>query len=331
MKKVCAAVLMFVLIIELNTVSGQFYYPFPDTLASWSEAGGGCDEPGNPTWCSYDGFHFELAHDTIIDSKVYTLLGYQQSYSYDAIFNGSFWDYFEGNYLLFFPGNIVGAIREDSSKKVWFRALYNSFTVGGFPTMQTFPQDTDILIYDFNLQVGDTVDWKAYSQVVEAIDSIQLLNTDWRKIYQFDWGDFWIEGIGSNLGLFGAYNGPPFEGGYELLCFKKDSILLYENLGYMASSCDQTYLGIGETESSLLSIFPNPANDFIIFDLSAFQHENLKLTIFTSKGQTALMQNTDHSAIIKISTNQLRGNGLYFYTLSIGQNKLVSGKFIIDR
>ncbi|HYV90701.1 MAG TPA: T9SS type A sorting domain-containing protein [Chitinophagales bacterium] len=337
MKKFLLAFLIFISVTEMKISFGQTYHSFPDTMASWSEAGGDCDDAYNPTWCWDDGWHFELVKDSIINSNNYTLLSYQQSYSYVAFFNGNYWIYLGGNYPLEFPGDVVGGIREDSGKKIWFRALGNPFTVQGFPTSKTFPQDSDILIYDFDIAVGDTLSWKEYDPIVYSIDSIQLLDLEWRRTYRFSSyyyyeADFWIEGLGSNLGLFGAYNGPPFEGGYQLLCFKKDSNLLYENLGYGAVSCDELYTDIlEEGHQKSISVFPNPVSDFITFYPSNFPCEKFTLTIYNSNGQQLNDYNNLHSSQLKIPVTQLGADGLYFYTLSVDNQKIFAGKFMVQR
>lgn len=107
MNKFLLVFLFFIPVVGMKISFGQAYHPFPDTLASWSEAGGNCDEAYNPTWCWDDGWHFELVKDSIINSKNYTLLSYQQSYSYDAFFNGNYWTYISGNYPLEFPGMLL--------------------------------------------------------------------------------------------------------------------------------------------------------------------------------------------------------------------------------
>lgn len=163
------------------------------------------------------------------------------------------------------------------------------------------------------------------------------MNLEWRKTYRFNSNyyyeaDYWIEGLGSNLGLFGAFNGPPFEGGYQILCFKKDSNLLYENLGYGASSCDELYTNIleGEHQNSI-SAFPNPASDFITFDLRNFPNEKFTLAIYNSSGQQVNHFSNLHSSQVKIPVSQLGDDGLYFFALNFEENKIYSGKFLVQR
>lgn len=76
-----------------------------------------------------------------------------------------------------------GYIREDTiQKKVYF--LIN---------------EEEFLIYDFSLQVGDV--FTTYGWEVENIDSILLDDGQYRKRWVYWQDNFWIEGIGSSLGL----------------------------------------------------------------------------------------------------------------------------------
>ncbi|MCF8366517.1 MAG: T9SS type A sorting domain-containing protein [Bacteroidales bacterium] len=131
----------------------------------------------------------------------------------------------------------VGFLREDTmSSKVWFTR--------GDP-------DEIGLIYDFNLQVGDTVNIDNYYVfedallVCQSIDSI-IINGSVKKCiflhapdsYEFD---VWIEGIGSRYGLLvgGFYNAPG--GASSLLCCTKNDTLIFADTVFNTCYIDEFY------------------------------------------------------------------------------------------
>jgi Secretion system C-terminal sorting domain len=334
MKKFLLAFLIFVSVTEIKISFGQTYHPFPDTLASWSESFSYCDDPRNQwTTCYLNGYLFSLAADTFIDGKKYTLVGYNPTYQETIYWNGNIAGV-NLNYLL--PGKIVGCIRSDSSKKVWFRSISDTVNyVSG--SAYYFPADSDILLYDFNVQAGDSLSWKPFNSKVEQIDSVQLNDGGWRKrIHLTSNGMYepedWIEGVGSNFGLFGSYTPPPFEAAFFLNCFGQNDLLLIESLPFNGQDCDHVLTSISEIESqNSISVFPNPASNFITFDLSNFPNEKFSITIYNSSGQQVSYYSNLHSSQLKIPVSQLSGNGLYFYSLNVEEKKIYSGKFLVQR
>lgn len=147
--------------------------------------------------------------DTIIDSNNYKKL------------MSSGWT-FTGDIICENPPNpiigYVGAIREDTvANKVFFRPTW------GFPV--------DTLLYDYNLNVGDTI--KGYlpsfnNITVDSIDSVLIGNTYHRRwILDNQEEGAIIEGIGSTYGLI-EHIGVQFLGGYlsGLICIKDSSGVL---------------------------------------------------------------------------------------------------------
>jgi hypothetical protein len=244
------------------------YKTFGDSLARWSQETGSCDSwTSTPLNCFYSGWVNDLGADTLINGLVYKKVGLQQSWSY---YKNEIWgDVIAGNYQLTFPGALIGGIREDSLKKIWFRRFDNSSApidlLPGFNNF--FIVDSDVILYDFNIQVGDTLPWKPYLNVVEAIDSVQLATGEWRRLFNLGWdigaNDYWIEGIGAATGLFGSYWGPPFEHVLRLDCYKIGDSLVFQNGFYNGiADCETIYIGVDEVKTeNNVSIFPNPAYD----------------------------------------------------------------------
>jgi hypothetical protein len=147
-----------------------------------------------------------------------------------------------------FPANwtYYGAIREDN-QKVWFLSASNN---------------PEALLYDFDLNVGDTINILHDPMIVDSIIDKPINNEDRKHIY-FSYYDsiikeVWIEGIGSNKGFLSPGSGFAVGGRYWLLCMKEQASTVYMNPNFnhcfMAS-------GISENKSSVFHLYPNPANN----------------------------------------------------------------------
>ncbi len=184
------------------------------------------------------------------------------------------------------------------------------------------------LLYDFSLQVGDTLfsAWAAFggSIVVEQIDTVTLFNGEVRKRWTFDsWVElsYYIEGIGMGTGLFGDF--VQFEWWSELACVQLNGEQLWEANSYW-SGC---YGLVGEDEiaTNTLQIYPNPAGDFI--RLSTPENFNrAEVKIFNSLGQLVLVDAIQsENAVIDVSDLE---RGMYF-VLVTSENGILKEKLII--
>lgn len=138
-----------------------------------------------------------------------------------------------------------GALREDG-QKVWFYSKTNN---------------SESLIYDFNISVGDTINWLLDPMIVDSITN-KPVNNEARKHIYFSYYDstikeVWIEGIGSNKGLLESGTGMAVGGRYWLLCMKEQASTVYMNPNY-----NHCFLasGISENKNSVFHLYPNPAN-----------------------------------------------------------------------
>lgn len=154
-----------------------------------------------------------------------------------------------------------GLIREDTvAGLVWYRDLI--VTSGSYDTVEK-------IAFDFTLQAGDTFDVlkTGLSDTMNIVDSIKVIN-GLKYIYfraQFNQGDpyCFIEGIGSNVGIFLKHWGPTLMFGQYLLCSYKDKIRTgYENRRYNGD-CNP-YLNVPEPpkpDKDVITIYPNPSRD----------------------------------------------------------------------
>ena len=228
-------------------VKAQFndYHPFPDSNAVW----------GMTSWCM-DGQCGDAAH-------------VQNSYAGDTLIDGFQYKRIQEIFVMtssngccYPPENLgSGFLREDTiAKKVYWR----SEAMAG-----------DTLLYDFDVQVGDTLTGYMGScdmtWTVGSIDSI-LIDLNYRKRINyevsFDPGIQFsiIEGIGSTYGLT-TCPFVPFEMGIFLSCYTVDGDLLYPPSGADMAACGDLTSAVNPHMAlgpSPLTCMPNPATDRLV-------------------------------------------------------------------
>lgn len=195
------------LFISFFTVEGQTYFPFPEGNAHWNVylvTSGQHNPPTDTTLLRY-----ALHGDTTINEVLYMKLCLEKGDTINPVLEP------------------IGGLREDE-KRVFF--IGQDF-LGA-------PHDEEILLYDFNKQLDDTIfHYDNTFSVILGIDSI-LIGDDYRKRYEVDvkYGkhhpDFVVEGIGSIMnGLLGHITMIP-TGGYsywEHVCFRENGLVKYLN------------------------------------------------------------------------------------------------------
>jgi hypothetical protein len=171
--------LFFILIIQFDRSDAQswVYHPFPTDSAIWTNISATYDVC---TWCNPMSVTYYWnppdrycmsSDDTIINSLSYSKLNYC-------------------------GGNYKGGLRDDGIGRVYF-----------------VPADSlsELLIYDFTVQTGDTVTlfqeidsntWMANTYMYLYVDSVMINGTFRKRINMSSGGASWIEGIGCTQGLF---------------------------------------------------------------------------------------------------------------------------------
>ena len=218
-------------------VNGQTskYHPFPDNNASWNfHYTNGC----------YDGINEEFYSIIISGDTIINWENYQKIYiPYVQIL-------YTGSCTYSLPNGYKGGIREDTTlKKVFF----------------VHPNDTsEYLLYDFNLQVGDTL--KGYLEpdayqpdTIILIDSV-LVGESYRKRWFVNsyYNIYIIEGIGSTYGLIDPSPvGVIDANDNELTCYSENGISLYS---ITSSDCEMiTMVNSTNKNENKVIISPNPS------------------------------------------------------------------------
>jgi hypothetical protein len=190
-----------------------------------------------------------------------------------------------------------------------------------------FYLSADMLLYDFNLKVLDSIKIPGSTStfakmvVVEEMDSTILLNGEKRRTFALDCPGFgevtpiWIEGISSTLGFLSVYD-CDFPVNTTLLCFYKNNSLLYMNPE--VNECLPSSLIKVQQQPFVLK--PNPALDKIeIQGIIQFD----RINIFSSSG-LKISKNTNEN-ILDISKLAF---GIYIIELESNGKSLGKQKFI---
>lgn len=215
--------------------------------------------------------------------------------------------------------NLYGAMRENNNQVF----IYNSYL------------DSEELLYDFNLTVGDTfstiVNTPDYIDcsidiVVSSIDTVILENNEPRQRFTFS-GEQWISGVGSLYGLI--YVGVDqciFDMYYDLSCCHENEELVFRSPNF--DNCLINTVGLNENSTQIShSVYPNPFTQTTVLNFNYSSSQTYRLQIINSTGQVVMKINQINSGKIEISGNELN-SGIYFYLLTNDKNEIVSGKLI---
>jgi len=270
--------------------------------------------PGFPDTNPYKLSHWlKTGNDTILNGKTYkTML-----YSMDE--NHSTWE--DRGFFL----------REEEGKVYWLNID------------ETREEET--LLYDFNLQEGDSISrylaplWNI--KIVSAVDSIRYiqignslrktfyisntLDSGWWKI-----PEIWIEGIGSLWGLE-RNNICSFVTGCQvirnLLCFYQNGEELYHSPDFDNCYYHWTWLGIEKPELIPdFQIYPNPSSGKFTIT-TTHGDENSQIQIFDSSGKQIRSFRIGSSNHIEVDMSDVP-SGVYFVKSILQNGNTKTLKFI---
>lgn len=283
-------ILFFILIFTatFSFTQTNVYHPFPGNSALWKVD---CGVNADPCYGAWTDNYILTGTDTSIGTYQYKKIYDQGVICYGP--NPCYCSPYSGNGSMYY----YAAIRDDSAAKKVYIAI----------------SGIDSLLYDFNLNLGDTLQPSyinySYQNYVSKIDSV-LIGGDYHK-------QFWlsvvggggsyppnyiaiIEGIGSTFGLLSELV-PPFESGCSLNCFSIDSIPVYPDTATVCSSLTAVLHNYGNTISFV--IFPNPSTDHITIEApqsacggAAIEIKNIQGQLIKTFTATGNKTNIDVSA-----------------------------------
>jgi hypothetical protein len=205
-------------------------------------------------------------------------------------------------------------LRQDSSK-LYIRGIY---------------EQTDSLLYDFDLQIGDSLPLSFNNSlsdiIVTGITTLQVGNES-RKVFQLSTNgqpiEQLIEGIGHNWGLIGTMQ--PFEfSETELVCFSRNDTTYFTS---PAGICDLN-VGIEETKTVLeASIYPNPTNHTLVLE-TEFPIDIKTIYALDLFGKrTSLTFVNLNEKQYEVNVEYLK-NGIYFLQILDSTNLIQTFKFV---
>ncbi|MCP3931884.1 MAG: T9SS type A sorting domain-containing protein [Bacteroidetes bacterium] len=267
----------------------QDYFPIIEEGKTWNVLAVTANYP-YPWDTTFSTISYQLAGDTLINA-----VSYKKVYSsYEEI---------PVNW------NLCNFMREDANKKVWIKE-----------TMA----DDEYLLYDFSINEGDSILVGNYEPVylfVDSVTSVTVNETARQKYWmsckaQPDYHETWIEGVGSNKGV--VWSGSAFitGGWYWLLCVSENGALAYMNPYF--NSCYFVATSIEETYKGELKAYPNPAKDYVVFELPANAlggGKNLTLQIHNLVGEMVHQERVHHhQGATSLSVSQWP-SGMYIATI----------------
>ncbi|MCX6245447.1 MAG: T9SS type A sorting domain-containing protein [Bacteroidetes bacterium] len=292
MKKIL--LLSLILLAISATAQRSTYHPFPDsnTVWNWHMTVYGFPPTDNLYSIIFSG-------DTLINSVNYHKL--KTPYVQQVMKSGMV--------------GYRGAIRQDAPGRRVFIV----------PAGETAEQ----LLYDFNMQVGDSV--RGYTEtglnpldVVESIDSV-MVGTDYHKRWKINTGYdiYFIEGIGSTYGLIEHSPGTIVDwASISLTCFQQDGHTLYPDT--LIDCPVITSVKSGTKKSGTFTVFPNPTNGSFHIEFDDPRNiGEIRLTDLT--GKIILQQKTKDQARIKIDDLD---QGIYFLTVTDKNDRSTTRKII---
>ena len=301
-----------ILFIFLSAVSlkaqTNVYHPFPDSNAVWS----GNSYTGDFSCYQTDSYDLYISsEDTTIGLNNYKKLR-QAGYFYVSCSPPNSGGYNNG---------VIGYLRQDTAlKQVFFLSSGN-----------------EELIYDFNLNVGDTLTFLHQPGeiiIVTQIDSILIANNFRKKFILNGLADpycpnspnFLIEGIGSSTGLLNNIT-CFFEGGTDLGSFCQSGQALYPS--DWDGICGPYVVDINELKiNKSLKIYPNPATTQITIEFQSIAGSKQSIVeIYSSMGQLVFksaIQNPKSSIDVSGFTK-----GLYLIKVLSGGDVVVS-KVVVE-
>lgn len=223
-----------------------------------------------------------------------------------------------GNYFY----NYAGGMRQDTiNKKVYFICPSNL---------------TDTLLYDFSLNVGDTIHSifsvfgcpQSYSPnpIISTIDSV-LVGNNFHKRFNTYSGFSFIEGIGNITGFLEPIDLWENES-WQLVCFNHNTDIYPSN----SNSCSLVTGSFNEQKEKntyQIQIYPNPIEDISILEFNANINKTMKVFIYNALGNLV-------KTISNVRSNKLNlckkdfNTGLYFIRLTDESKSSVAIKFIVN-
>lgn len=293
--------LILLFIVAVFSCHAQQYRPFPTGNAYWlytiNTGNWGTASSSNPSLIYRQ--YIMSGTDTILNGQTYKIIT-KREYIDSGIYSTNPVPSYT-NKTANVPDEVVMAIREDNKRIM----------------AVLFPATTEVLLYDFNKNIGDTMQYlpTINSKVIIGFDTVMVGTTAHKRWLTDNYMTDVIEGVGSIQGIFGMLNG---QNTVQLACFYNTGQGSYS---YGAATCFYIHkYGTPASVDSLqghnvgVSISPNPFAD----RLDIVSSVPADITIYNAMSQKVII---DKSMSRKSISTTTLPNGVYFVEL---QNKAMN-------
>jgi len=259
------------------------------------------EEHCQPWGSTYSTDYFRFDKDTIINDTVYKKVWISEDENYEQ------WSFY-------------GAMIREVDNRIYFRQLFGE----------------EGLIYDFNMEIGDSVlidNPRAVGEIFITLEEIDSVETEvgfserWKLTSsEYPDAEYWIKGIGSETGVLNSSSG--IFGGlcglYTLLCEKENDELVYLNPDYNA--CFLYTTGHEELDDSGVDFrFQYNRNEKV---LSLTMTENTNNTILLTDISGRIIRNYQSNSSIENISLLSAPPGVYIVSVLLS-GKVSSQKFVI--
>lgn len=198
-----------------------------------------------------------------------------------------------------------------------------------------FINGQDELLFDFSLQVGDTLplafnNWSS-TIVITSVDSVTVAGKILRRFHLYDEhvglnSTWYVEGIGHEQGLIEPMN-LMFDNGFSFECYAENHVPVFPE----GSTCDLTVAVVEKpvTDETTL-IYPNPSGGIVTVAMNAISEKYLNVTITGVSGNLILADTWHIKQGLNENTFNLSGASAGIYVLIIQDgNSLIRRKIVL--
>ncbi len=260
------------------------------------------EEHCQPWGSTYSTDYFRFDSDTVIDDITYKRVWISEDE-----------DHVEWNFY--------GAFIREENNKVYYRQMFGE----------------EGLIYDFNLEIGDSVlvnNPRAVGEIwlfLDEIDSVETtegMRERWKLMSnEYPNSEYWIRGIGSQTGVLNSSSG--IFGGlcglFTLLCQKEDGELLYLNPDYQSCYLYTTGQNEWERRYNPIVLSYNKSQRNVTVYVAGKSEKDIVLSSITGQ----IISNVTTSLESKTLSVLNSPSGIYIITVIQDGNKY-SQKFILQ-
>ncbi len=283
--------LVLIMAFSIQWTFAQTYYPTVTTGKGWTVQH---IYPGVPIVTVIQNIKFEgeVTADGFVYKKVWI--------TEDSVLNG--W-------------GVDSYIREDAQKKVYLRYSL---------------ENPEMMIYDYDVQEGDTIYLRGFMFNVEQVSWITMLDGEVRQKYFLQdltngGQETWIQGMGCLNGVLEGGTSGHMAG--TLLCFLEHDSLKYHNSSY--PDCGGI-ISVPEIKpNDPVRVFPNPASGIFTINLDGVFTNGAVIELYDIYGRLCFTKQVKGNSLTIDPRQEILYPGTCFYRVILPTASTYTGKIII--